>query len=109
MGEYGSGRSYPWDKKDTVEDCRALDVNKLTRDKLLKAGQWVSGSLTRANTRTGEQVSSLGFEADTRESAASLIGKGMTMTNDSRHRRHPRPADAAGQLGAVSVEEGTGH
>lgn len=32
MCGYGSGNWYRWDKKDTVEDCLTLDVNKLTRD-----------------------------------------------------------------------------
>jgi hypothetical protein len=73
MGGYGSGRWGWHSKRDTVEDCLALDVNKLTRDRMLREGRLVSGSLTWTNTRTGEQVSSLGFEADTRDGASGSL------------------------------------
>lgn len=36
MGGRGSGRLYQWDKKDTVESCRRLDVRKLNRHGVLK-------------------------------------------------------------------------
>ena len=63
MGGYGSGR--PWGYgKTTVEDCLILDINKLVRDRLLYAGIHKSGNLTWRNTRTGESVSSVGFEVN---------------------------------------------
>ncbi len=38
MGGTGSGRRWSWDKKDTVESCRHIDVRRLQRDGVLKPG-----------------------------------------------------------------------
>jgi hypothetical protein len=38
MGGYGSGRWRGHMKKDIVEDCRVLDVNRWTREGILHEG-----------------------------------------------------------------------
>jgi hypothetical protein len=38
MGGYGSGRWHGYTKKDSVEDCRVLDVNRWTREGILRVG-----------------------------------------------------------------------
>ena len=54
MSGIGSGNRYRRDKKDTVEDCRSLDVRRWQRDGLLTPGrrftwQWMRGGGTVVN------------------------------------------------------------
>lgn len=60
MGGYGSGRWIGRDAKQTVEDCLTLNVDKLARDKLIRTIPW-QGSLVWTNTRTREQIASVGY------------------------------------------------
>ncbi|MBI2842384.1 MAG: hypothetical protein HYX78_03190 [Armatimonadetes bacterium] len=60
MGGSGSGRRSSYDAKQTVEDCLDLDVNKLARDGMIRRTPW-QGSLIWTNTRTGEQIASVGY------------------------------------------------
>jgi hypothetical protein len=60
MGGYGSGRT---GGGPTVEDGLTLDLGRLLRQNLVIPGQSVSGSLIWADTRTGERVGSIGYEA----------------------------------------------
>lgn len=61
MGGSRSGRRPAHGARQTVEDCLALDVNKLARDGMIGEGER-RGSLTWRNTRTGEQTASVGYE-----------------------------------------------
>ncbi|HYF53926.1 MAG TPA: hypothetical protein VEA41_06680 [Salinarimonas sp.] len=60
MGGYGSGRS---GGGPTIEDGLALDLGKLMRGRLFRPGQAWGGSIVWTNTRTGEQISSIGYQA----------------------------------------------
>ena len=53
MGGYGSG----W--KGKVENCRSIDVNRLSKEGCLRPGSWVSWEWTV----DGEQVASIGLRA----------------------------------------------
>lgn len=64
MGGYGSGSYYRWGSKQTVEDGLTLDLNKLIRDGSIKPGVDWQGTLVWTNTRTGEKVASIGYEAN---------------------------------------------
>ena len=57
MGGYGSGRT-GW--KGKVEDCRTLDVNRLSKEGCLRPGNRAS----LAWTVGGEQVASIGLRAE---------------------------------------------
>lgn len=80
MGGYGSGRWGSHSKRDTVEDCLTLDVNQLTRDRFVVPNRWVSGLLTWTDQRTGEEVSSLGFEAEATDGTAGWLRLQYTVT-----------------------------
>lgn len=52
-------------KKTYVDDCRCLNLNHMMKlGSILKCG-WRTGSLIWTDTETGEQKSSIGYEADT--------------------------------------------
>lgn len=72
LGGYGSGRHW-FTKKDTVEDCLLLKIDKLVRDRLLDAGLHNYGALTWTKTTTGEKVSSCGYEVNTLDLSASWL------------------------------------
>lgn len=42
MGGPGSGSWYRWSKKNTVEECRTLDINRWSREGLLRPGLYFS-------------------------------------------------------------------
>jgi hypothetical protein len=42
VGGPGSGNWYRWEKKDTVDGYRNLDINRLLREGLLRHGRWVN-------------------------------------------------------------------
>ena len=65
MGGYGSGYAVWRSRKTTVEACLVLSADKLTRDKMLAPKQWVSGTLTWTNTRTGKERASIGYQVRT--------------------------------------------
>ena len=65
MGGYGSTR-WSWHAKaNTVEDCLVLKMRDLTRGRYLRPDSWTGGSLQWTNSRTGEEIASVGFNADT--------------------------------------------
>jgi hypothetical protein len=47
MGGSGSGRWYRWNAKDTVEGCKAINVNWLRRNGYLKPAHWFTLTWTR--------------------------------------------------------------
>lgn len=60
MGGFGSGNH---GGRPTVEDSLALDLAKLLRDRLIKPDCYSWGPLIWKNTRTGEQVAFINYEA----------------------------------------------
>lgn len=61
MGGIGSGTWYRWSKKDTVEDCRALDVRRWQRDGFLIPGR----SFSWRWTRNGEPIGNIQVRVET--------------------------------------------
>jgi len=61
MGGYGSGRPLWPLRKDTVEDCIAIDISWLKRNHYLHPGRHTAGSLRWSQGR--ESAGSIGFEA----------------------------------------------
>ena len=84
MGGPGSGASYyHWwrpSKKAVVEDCRELDANRWTREKILAPGVHLSGGWTWRNATTGEQTASIGYEVYTRDMAEPWLRLCYTLT-----------------------------
>jgi hypothetical protein len=70
MGGYGSGRPR---EKITVEECRILSAGDFRRGGILRDGLNTRGKLNWTNTRTGKQVFSIDYEADTRNRADAWI------------------------------------
>ena len=58
MGGFGSGRSWRYDSKTTVEECLELDINYLNREGLLKPGR--RSSITWS--RNGKEIGSITVE-----------------------------------------------
>ena len=56
MGGIGSGNWCRWSKRDTVEDCRSIDIRRWQREGLLMPGHWFGWQWTR----DGETVASIG-------------------------------------------------
>ena len=77
MGGYGSGRPR---EKTTVEECLALSANRLMSGKVLGYGLHYSGTLTWTRVATGEKISAVEFEVDTRDPAEAWIRLYYTMT-----------------------------
>jgi hypothetical protein len=68
MGGLGSGRFHRNGRpgrKDVVEDCLALDANRLTRLGILRADLCRSDVLTWTDGRTGAALGSVGIAVDT--------------------------------------------
>ena len=80
MGGYGSGRRQ--DKKTTVEECLVLSADRLTRDRGIREGLHAFGELTWVRGSTGEEVSSMGYEVDTRDRADPWIRVHYTRARD---------------------------
>jgi len=57
MGGHGSGGWYRWDKKDTAESYRSLDIRKLSREGWLRLG--MAGQATWS--RNGRKEASIGW------------------------------------------------
>jgi hypothetical protein len=56
-------------KKDVVEDCRILDVNRSTYEGILREGVRHFGGWEWCNASTGEETSSIGYEVNTTDMA----------------------------------------
>ena len=69
MGGYGSGRH---GGRPTTDDGLTLNLAKLLRDRLLRPGQDLGGSLVWRNTRTSKQVGSIGYQASLGDEAGRL-------------------------------------
>ena len=69
MGGFGSGRRRDW-SRDTVEDRRSIDVNRLRREGCLVPG-WQGGWNW---SRDGETVASIGASLALPEAGGSVVG-----------------------------------
>ena len=85
MGGYGSGPQTYGRWRSTVEQCTALDVNKLARDGLFRRAPH-AGALTWHNTHTGEKVAAVGFRVE----RGSMGGLVLNLT----YTKTPRGGDA---------------
>jgi hypothetical protein len=85
MGGYGSGRWRWHTKKDIVEDCRVLDVNRWTRDGILQEGVHHFGGWKWCNAATGEETSSIGYEVNTADMAFPYVRLHYTFTRTQEH------------------------
>ena len=80
MGGYGSG-CWRWHaKKDTVEGCRVLDVNRWTREGILREGVHHFGGWKWFSAATGEETSSIGYEVNTTDMAFPWVRLFYTFT-----------------------------
>jgi hypothetical protein len=80
MDGYGSGRWRGHTKKDIVEDCRVLDVNRWTRERILREGVHHCGGWKWYNAATGEETSSIGYEVNTTDMAFPWVRLFYTIT-----------------------------
>ena len=80
MGGYGSGLGRCGNKKDTVEDCLTLNVDKLVRNRVLYSGLHSYGTLTWTNTAIGKKISSCGYEVNSESPSASWFRLSYTVT-----------------------------
>jgi hypothetical protein len=85
MGGYGSGRWRRHSKKEIVEDCRVLDVNRWTREGILREGVHHLGGWKWCNAATGEETSSIGYEVNTADMAFPWIRLYYTFTLTQEH------------------------
>ncbi len=63
MGGHGSGRHWGFGKA-IVEDGLTLNINKLVREGNIRPGRSCRGSLCWSRVPSGEEIGSLGYEAD---------------------------------------------
>ncbi len=63
MGGSGSGRHWGCGRA-TIEDGLTLDINKLVRDGNIRPAGWCSGTLRWTRVTSGEEVGSIGYEAN---------------------------------------------
>jgi hypothetical protein len=87
MGGQGSGRQWFWSDKTKLDDGLRLDLNKLVRDKLVKAEAYSFGTLTWTSTRTGQERGNIRYEFDTRNPAD------MWLRVYYSHTRHSEKSD----------------
>jgi hypothetical protein len=80
MGGYGSGRWRGHTKNGIVEDCRVLEVNRWTREGILRAEVHHFGGWKWCNTATGEETSSIGYEVNTTDMAFPRVRLYYTFT-----------------------------
>jgi len=79
MGGYGSGRWGWHSKRYTVEDCRWVSADHLTREKILIHGVHHTGSWAWWNSRTGEKTASIDYEVNTLDLNAPWIALRYTL------------------------------
>jgi hypothetical protein len=85
MGGNGSSRWHFHTKKDTVEDCRVLDANRLMREGVLGEGIHLWGSWTWRNTYTNERTSTVDFEVNTTNMPLPWVRLSYTFTRTQEH------------------------
>jgi hypothetical protein len=83
MGGFGSGRS---GGRATTDSGLTLVLSKLLRDGLFRPGFAGSGSLIWTNTRTGEQIGSIGYEAHLDEDKGRVRLRYTTTRRDGEKR-----------------------
>lgn len=73
MGGNGSGRHFYLGRRTTVEECRHIDANRWTQEKILAPDQWTRGRWYWRDADTGEEHASVGYQVDTRDSADLFV------------------------------------
>jgi hypothetical protein len=72
-------------KKDVVEDCRVLDVNRWTHKGILREGVHHFGGWKWCNAATGEETSSIRYEVNTTDMAFPRVRLYYTFTRTQEH------------------------
>jgi hypothetical protein len=85
MGGYGSGRWCWHTKKDVVEDCRVLDVNRWTCEGVLREEVHRFGEWKWWNAATGEETSLFGYEVNTIDMAFPWVRLYYAFTRTHEH------------------------
>src|SRR5918994_916097 len=85
MGGYGSSRWRGHMKKDIVEDCRVLDVNRWTREGILRDRVHHFGGGKWCDAATGEETSSIGYEGNTTDMAFPWVRLYYIFTRTQEH------------------------
>lgn len=80
MGGWGSGRHGGGVEKTTVEACLALSSATAQRQKLILPDAHSTGKLAWSSVRTGEEVSSIGYEVKTFAARAGWLRVHYTTT-----------------------------
>lgn len=70
MGGYGSGQ---YGGRPTVEDGLTLDLSKLLRDRLIRPGSTIVSSLHWRNTRTRQEIASIGYSCTMTAAAGTFV------------------------------------
>jgi hypothetical protein len=81
MGGTGSGTWYRWNKKAAVEDCRALDINRMVNLGAMQSGTIQSGTWQWKDGHTGEVTSSVGYVANTLDKNDAFLRLYYTVTD----------------------------
>lgn len=88
MGGSGSGRRYVWDKKTTVEECRALDAARWMREGILLPDVRKGGSWVWMNAYTKQQTASIGYVVDTMDPPYCTVRLFYTVTPYAGEPKH---------------------
>jgi len=89
MGGWGSGRQPSFPDKDTVEDCRVIDVNQWMRKGVLVSNSLRCGRWVWSRPGTGEELASMGYAIDTIGPAPPTIRLSYTLTATGEHCDYP--------------------
>lgn len=81
MGGIGSGSYYRWRNKVTLEDCRNLDINRMTKLGAIQEGCLKSGSWVWTDRQTGEEMSKIGYQCNTLDKENSYLRLTYKFTN----------------------------
>ncbi len=100
MGGYGSGNRYRFGKKDTVEECRELDVRDWSRKGYLED---TPVSLTINWSRGTEQIAAIGATVSRR--GARLSYSFWMGSDESNKKSRAYDLVARGELPAVRIGE----
>lgn len=73
MGGIGSGQYYRWGKRTNTDNASRLDINRMVKQGAIPRAGWRSGSWIWSDKRTGEQSSSIGYEANTTDKDNSYL------------------------------------
>lgn len=87
MGGLGSGNWYRWPTRPVVEEGLALDINWLIRHQHIHPGTWSRGTFKWSVAGNGEQVASVGYEADLTDPESAWMRFTTSMETHTRTTR----------------------